>query len=83
MSNSPTSADDGFLGEQDDIHEEFHSIPVPLAQRLGFREPALVWSGFGIAFICAVIGGQIQQGLILAKSSSSLAGGAWSADRKT
>ena len=63
MSNSPTSADHGFLGEQDDVHEEFHSKPVPLAQRLGFREPALVWSGFGIAFICAVIGGQIQQGL--------------------
>ena len=51
------------MGEQDDVHEEFHSKPVPLAQRLGFREPALVWSGFGIAFICAVIGGQIQQGL--------------------
>ena len=63
MSNSPTSADHGFMGEQDDVREEFHSKPVPLAQRLGFREPALVWSGFGIAFICAVIGGQIQQGL--------------------
>ncbi len=63
MSNSPTSADHGFLDEQDDVHEEFHSKPVPLAQRLGFREPALVWSGFGIAFICAVIGGQIQQGM--------------------
>ena len=63
MSNSPTTADHGFLGEQDDVHEEFHSKPVPLSQRLGFREPALVWSGFGIAFICAVIGGQIQQGL--------------------
>ena len=63
MSDSKTSTDRGFLGEQDDVHEEFHSKPVPLAQRLGFREPALVWSGFGIAFICAVIGGQIQQGL--------------------
>ena len=63
MSNSPTSADQGFMGEQDDVREEFHSKPVPLAQRLGFREPALVWSGFGIAFICAVIGGQIQQGM--------------------
>ncbi len=63
MSNSPTSADHGFMGEQDDVREEFHSKPVPLAQRLGFREPALVWSGFGIAFICAVIGGQIQQGM--------------------
>lgn len=63
MSDSSSSADHGFLGEQDDVHEEFHSKPVPLAQRLGFREPALVWSGFGIAFICAVIGGQIQQGL--------------------
>ena len=63
MSDSTTSTDRGFLGEQDDVHEEFHSKPVPLAQRLGFREPALVWSGFGIAFICAVIGGQIQQGL--------------------
>ena len=28
-----------------------------------FAEPAWVWSGFGIAFICAVIGGQIQQGM--------------------
>ena len=63
MSNAPASEEHGFLGEQDDVHEEFHSKPVPLAQRLGFREPALVWSGFGIAFICAVIGGQIQQGL--------------------
>ncbi len=63
MSNAPNSAEHGFLGEQDDVREEFHSKPVPLAQRLGFREPALVWSGFGIAFICAVIGGQIQQGL--------------------
>ena len=63
MSDSSTSAGHGFLDEQDDVHEEFHSKPVPLAQRLGFREPALVWSGFGIAFICAVIGGLIQQGL--------------------
>jgi cytosine permease len=36
---------------------------VPLSARLGFRDPALVWSGFGIAYICAVIGGLIQQGL--------------------
>ena len=45
------------------VHEEFHSIPVPLRSRLGFAAPALVWSGFGIAYICAVIGGLIQQGL--------------------
>ena len=63
MSEASSSPDHGFLGEQDDVHEEFHSKPIPLAHRLGFREPALVWSGFGIAFICAVIGGQIQQGL--------------------
>jgi cytosine permease len=43
--------------------EEYHDRPVPLRARLGFKEPALVWSGFGIAYICAVIGGLIQQGL--------------------
>ncbi len=43
--------------------DEFHSAPIPIAQRLGFKQPAWVWSGFGIAFICAVIGGTIQQGL--------------------
>ncbi len=46
-----------------EVREEFHSKPVPMASRLGFGEPALVWSGFGVAFICAVIGGLIQQGL--------------------
>jgi cytosine permease len=53
----------GSLDQEDEAHDEFHSRPVPLTQRLGFGEPALVWSGFGIAFICAVIGGLIQQGL--------------------
>lgn len=43
--------------------QEYHDRPVPLSARLGFKEPALVWSGFGIAYICAVIGGLIQQGL--------------------
>ena len=43
--------------------EEYNSKPVPLNQRMGFAGPAWVWSGFGIAFICAVIGGLIQQGL--------------------
>lgn len=43
--------------------EEWHDKPIPLSQRLGFKEPAIVWSGFGIAFICAVIGGIIQQGM--------------------
>lgn len=43
--------------------EEYHSTPVPMSARLGFAQPAWVWSGFGIAFICAVIGGTIQQGL--------------------
>lgn len=43
--------------------EEYHSEPVPMDQRLGFKQPAWVWSGFGIAFICAVIGGSIQAGL--------------------
>lgn len=46
-----------------DTQEEFHDKPVPLSARLGFKDPALVWSGFGIAYICAVIGGLIQQGL--------------------
>ena len=43
--------------------EEYNSKPVPLNKRMGFAGPAWVWSGFGIAFICAVIGGIIQQGL--------------------
>lgn len=43
--------------------DEYHSTPVPMSGRLGFAQPAWVWSGFGIAFICAVIGGTIQQGL--------------------
>ena len=43
--------------------EEYNSKPVPLNKRMGFSGPAWVWSGFGIAFICAVIGGLIQQGL--------------------
>ena len=55
MSTSP-SPDPG-------VNEEYHSTPVPMAARLGFGQPAWVWSGFGIAFICAVIGGTIQQGL--------------------
>ncbi len=63
MADESSTQPKGFFAEQDDVHEEFHSIPVPMAARLGFREPALVWSGFGIAFICAVIGGLIQQGL--------------------
>jgi cytosine permease len=46
-----------------DAQEEYHDKPVPLYGRLGFKEPALVWSGFGIAYICAVIGGLIQQGM--------------------
>jgi cytosine permease len=49
--------------DQQDVQEEYHDKPVPLTSRLGFKEPALVWSGFGIAYICAVIGGLIQQGL--------------------
>src|SRR5258706_12213169 len=49
--------------DQKDVQEEYHSKPVPLRARLGFKDPALVWSGFGIAYICAVIGGIIQQGL--------------------
>jgi cytosine permease len=49
--------------DKEDIKEEYHDKPVPLRARLGFKEPALVWSGFGIAYICAVIGGLIQQGL--------------------
>lgn len=43
--------------------DEYQTRPVPMSARLGFAQPAWVWSGFGIAFICAVIGGNIQQGL--------------------
>ena len=53
----------GVSTAQEDVREEFHSKPVPLGARLGFHDPALLWSGFGIAYICAVIGGLIQQGL--------------------
>ena len=63
MADTSQRGDQGFFGTHDDVHEEFHSKPIPLSQRLGFAQPALVWSGFGIAFICAVIGGLIQQGL--------------------
>lgn len=63
MSDKSSSSKVGFFGKQDAVHEEYHSIPVPLSGRLGFGQPALIWSGFGIAFICAVIGGLIQQGL--------------------
>lgn len=42
---------------------EYQHVPIPMDKRLGFQGPALVWSGFGIAFICAVIGGIIQQSL--------------------
>lgn len=45
------------------VSEEWHDKPIPMRGRLGFWEPAIVWAGFGIAFICAVIGGIIQQGL--------------------
>lgn len=58
------SADTTVLpADNEDSKEEYHDKPVPLRARLGFKEPALVWSGFGIAYICAVIGGLIQQGL--------------------
>jgi cytosine permease len=64
MAISPTAATiSPAATDQRDVHEEFHSKPIPLGSRLGFKEPALVWSGFGIAYICAVIGGLIQQGL--------------------
>src|SRR5882672_169112 len=51
------------VADHADSTEEYHDKPIPLRARLGFKEPALVWSGFGIAYICAVIGGLIQQGL--------------------
>lgn len=63
MNDESSSSSAGFFGKQDVVHEEYHSVPVPLSGRLGFGQPALVWSGFGIAFICAVIGGLIQGGL--------------------
>ena len=63
MADTNPSGEHGFFETQDDVHEEFHSKPVPLRARLGFAEPALIWAGFGVAFICAVIGGVIQQGL--------------------
>jgi cytosine permease len=57
------SAEGVVTTSEQDQKEEFHDKPVPMRARLGFKEPALVWSGFGIAYICAVIGGLIQQGL--------------------
>jgi cytosine permease len=43
--------------------DEYYSQPVPPHKRLGFKDPALIWTGFAIAYICAVIGGTIQTGL--------------------
>jgi len=43
--------------------EEFHSVPVPMAGRRGFAQPAWVWSGFGIAWVCLLIGAEAQRGL--------------------
>jgi cytosine permease len=48
---------------EDLTKEEFHSVPVPLAGRRGFGQPAWVWSGFGIAWVCLLIGAEAQRGL--------------------
>ena len=52
-----------WFAETPETSDEYHLQPVPLHKRLGFRDPALVWTGFAIAYICAVIGGNIQTGL--------------------
>lgn len=52
-----------WFAETEGSSDEYHSQPVPATKRLGFRDPALIWAGFAIAYICAVIGGTIQTGL--------------------
>lgn len=37
--------------------------PVPLNARRGLAYPAMVWSGFSVAFVCVVIGDRLQQAL--------------------
>jgi cytosine permease len=59
-------------------HEDpYQSKPVPLSARHGFRGPALVWSGFGVAFISAVIGGLIQRGLGTVEAILAILLGNW------
>ncbi|WP_416674794.1 cytosine permease [Egbenema bharatensis] len=52
-----------WFAEDTASSDEYYSRPVPLHKRLGFKDPALIWTGFAIAYICAVIGGTIQTGL--------------------
>lgn len=52
-----------FFAHQPARQQQYDKDPVPAAARLGFGQPALVWCGFGIAYICAVIGGAIERGL--------------------
>jgi cytosine permease len=52
-----------WFAEDTASSDEYYSQPVPIHKRLGFKDPALIWTGFAIAYICAVIGGTIQTGL--------------------
>ena len=66
-----------FLGASGDFQDRYQSSPVPINARQGFRGPALVWSGFGAAFICAVIGGIIQRGLGTVEAVIAILLGNW------
>lgn len=37
--------------------------PLPAGARLGLVYPALIWSGFGAAFVCVLIGNRLQRDL--------------------
>lgn len=52
-----------WFAEDTEAHDEYYSQPVPFHKRLGFKDPALIWAGFAIAYVCAVIGGTVQTGL--------------------
>ena len=59
-------------------HEgQYQSKPVPLSARQGFSGPALVWAGFGAAFVSAVIGGLIQRGLGTVEAIFAILLGNW------
>lgn len=62
-----------FFAHQPARQQQYDRDPVPAAARLGFGQPALVWCGFGIAYICAVIGGTIQQGLGMPRALYAIA----------
>jgi signal transduction histidine kinase len=59
---------------QHDASQDRRDTPVPLEVPMGLKEPAVVWSGFGISYIDAMIGALIQQGRSLPVLLNALCG---------